>query len=155
MSIIIWIDPGTTTVWYAIIEKTKTLSLIDYWVIHTTPKIALSLKLLEIGSDLSALFKRYTPEKVVVEELFFTKNIKTWIAVAQSRGTILYEIAKHNILLLEFTPLEVKKAITGNGQASKKQMQLAIKMILRLKEIPKPDDAADAIGLAYLWALQR
>lgn len=155
MSIIIWIDPGSTTVWYAIIEKNNGLNLIDYGVISTTPKIEVGYKLLEIGNDIKNLIDKFSPEKIVIERLFFTKNVKTGIDVAQCRWVVMYEAMKHNIAVLEYTPLEVKKAITGSWKAAKKQMQLAIQMILKLKEIPKPDDAADAIGLAYMGALVR
>lgn len=110
-------------------------------------------KLLEIGSDIKALIDKYTPNLVSVEKLYFLKNITTGIDVAQARGVIVYEAIKSNTLLEEYTPLQVKKAITSNGKANKKQMQTAIKMILWLKEIPKPDDAADAIAIAYIGAL--
>lgn len=155
MSIILGIDPGTTTIGYALMEKKKTLELLDYGIISTTPKIDNAIKLLEIGTDMKALIEKYQPNVVAVEKLFFTSNQKTGIAVAECRGVILYEAMKHGLPILEFTPLQVKKAITSNGQANKKQMQQAIKMIMRLKEIPKPDDAADAIAIAYIWALQR
>lgn len=154
MSIILWIDPGTTTIWYAIIQKNgQNYILQDYWVIETTPKLELSKKILEIGHDMRDLIERYSPDIVSVEKLFFTTNLKTGIDVAHARGVILYEIERSDIKLLEYTPLQVKKAITSNGQANKKQLQNAIKMIFRLNEVPKPDDAADAIGLAYMWAL--
>ena len=154
MSIILWIDPWTTTIWYAIVEKNKSnIRLIDYWVIETTPKVELSQKLLEIGHDIKEIIKKYSPDTVSVEKLFFTTNLKTGIDVAHARGVIVYEIEKNNISLLEYTPLQVKKAITSNGQASKRQLQNAIKIIFQLENIPKPDDAADAIGLAYMGAL--
>ncbi len=154
MPIVLWIDPGTTTVWYAIIEKQKwKIMLLDYGVISTTPKLDMKYKLLEIGSDIKALLDKYNPDLVSVEKLYFLKNITTGIDVAQARGVIVYEAIKSNILIEEYTPLQVKKAITSNGKANKKQMQTAIKMILWLKEIPKPDDAADAIAIAYIGAL--
>ena len=88
-----------------------------------------------------------------IEKLFFQTNLKTWIDVAQARWVIVYEVVKANIKLLEYTPLQVKKAITWNWKANKLQLQNAIKMLFSLDEIPKPDDAADAIWLAYMWAL--
>lgn len=154
MAIILGIDPGSTTVWYAIMEKAKTPNLVDYGVIHTTPKLDIPLKLLEIGTDMKELIDKYRPDAIVVEKIFFAKNLKTWIDVSQCRGVIIYEAMRAWVTVLEFTPLEVKKAITWNGQANKKQMQLAIKMLLRLEQIPKPDDAADAIGMAYMGILQ-
>ncbi len=152
--IILGIDPWTTSVWYGIVEKIgNTYTILDFGVIETTPKLELEKKLLEIGHDMKALIKKYEPEIVSVEKLFFTTNVKTGIAVAHARWVILYEIEKSGAKLLEYTPLQVKKAITSNGQANKKQLQNAIKMIFRLDNIPKPDDAADAIWLAYMGAL--
>lgn len=154
MKIILGIDPGTTTVWYAVIQKFKKIELIDYWVVHTTPKIDTPTKILEIGHDIWELLKNYKPDIVVIEKLFFVSNITTGISVAESRWVIVYECMKHGVTILEYTPLQVKKAITGNGKATKKQMQIAIKMLLWLSEIPRPDDAADAIGMAYMGVLQ-
>lgn len=155
MSTIIWIDPGTTTTWFAILckQKGKKLEIIDYWVIYSEPKIDISLKLLEIWNDINSLIKQYKPVKVAVEKLFFTNNIKTWIDVAHARWVILYEIIKAWIEVEEYTPLEVKQAVTGYGKADKKQLQRAIQMLLKLDSIPKPDDAADALALAYIWSL--
>jgi len=155
MSIILWIDPWTTTIWYAIINK-KTNSdyeLIDYWVFSTTPKIDFSIKLLEIWKDFLELIKFYKPDILSIEKLYFQNNIKTWIDVAGARWVIIYEAIKNNLKILEYTPLQVKKAITWNWQAKKAQLQRAIQIIMNLDSIPKPDDAADAIWLAYMWAL--
>ncbi len=154
--IVIWIDPGTTTVWYAIVEKNgNQKNLLDYWVIHTTPKMDLKDKIMEISNDLEVLIKKYSPNRVVIEKLFFTTNLKTWIDVAQVRWVILYEFAKRWIEILEYTPLELKSAICGNWKANKLQLQNAIKIFFWLSQIPKPDDAADAIGLAYMWILKK
>jgi len=155
MSIILWIDPGTTTIGYAVINKISNSDyrLVDFWVFSTTPKIDLSIKLLEIWNDIKELIKLYKPDIISIEKLFFQTNLKTWIDVAQARGVIIYEAIKHNLEILEYTPLQVKKAITWNWQAKKVQLQKAIQIIMRLDKIPKPDDAADAIWLAYMWAL--
>jgi len=153
MSTILWIDPWTTTIWYAILSKKWiNIDLIDFWVFTTTPKIDLSIKLLEIGKDINELIETFKPDIVVIEKLFFQTNLKTGIDVAQARGVVMYEAVKRPwIKILEYTPLQVKKAITSNWKANKLQWQTAIKMIFGLKEIPKPDDAADAIWLAYMW----
>ncbi len=152
--IILWIDPWTTTIWFAVIEKIKWGNkLLDYWVFTTTPKIDLSIKLLEIWNDFKEILKKYKPDMVVVEKIFFQTNLKTWIDVAQARWVILYESIKNNARILEYTPLQVKKAITWNWKADKLQLQKTIQMFFQLKTIPKPDDAADAIWLAYMWAL--
>lgn len=153
---IIWIDPWTTTVWYAIIEKTwGSMNLLDYGVIHTAPKLDLWQKLIEIWDDISWLLEQYKPERVGVEKLYFNTNITTWIAVAHARWVIVHEIMKWWIELYEYTPLQIKKAITSNGQAKKLQLQKAIQMIFWLEELPQPDDAADAIWIAYITALER
>jgi|SaaInlStandDraft_5_1057022.scaffolds.fasta_scaffold16944_3 crossover junction endodeoxyribonuclease RuvC len=152
--IILWIDPWTTTTGFALINKNKgTFTIIDYWVFSTTPKIALPQKILEIWTDISQIIEKYQPEIISIEKLFFQTNLKTWIDVAQARWVILYESIKQGKIIQEYTPLQVKKAITWNGQAKKLQLQNAIKMIFRLDSIPKPDDAADAIWLAYMGAL--
>ena len=155
MSIILWIDPWTTTIGYAVIKKhsNSDYELIDFWVFKTTPKIDLSIKLLEIWSDMNNLIQNFKPDIMSIEKLFFQNNIKTWIDVAQARWVMMYEAMKSNLEILEYTPLQVKKAITSNGQAKKAQLQRAIQIIMKLDSIPKPDDAADAIGLAYMWAL--
>lgn len=152
--LILWLDPWTTTTWYSLInKKNNTYTLIDYWILKTTPKIWINYKILEIWGDIKNLINKYSPDIVAIEKLFFQTNLKTWIDVAQARWAIIYEIMKSNTKILEYTPLQVKKAITWNGKANKLQLQNAIKMIFRLQEIPKPDDAADAIWLAYMWAL--
>lgn len=152
MSIILGIDPWTTTTGFAVIEKVNwKIKLIDYWIFKTRPKLDLNIKLLEIWSDIKELINKFKPNLAVVEKLFFQTNLKTWIDVAQARWVVMYELIRNDIKTLEFTPLQVKKAITWNWQAKKLQLQNAIKMIFRLEEIPKPDDAADAIWLAYIW----
>lgn len=154
--IVIGIDPGTTTIWYAVVEKKwNEKILLDYWVIHTTPKIDLKDKIMEISNDLESLINKYMPKRVVIEKLFFTTNLKTGIDVAQVRWVILYKFASIGVEILEYTPLELKSAICGNGKANKLQLQNAIKIFFSLDQIPKPDDAADAIWLAYMWILKK
>lgn len=154
--IVIGIDPGTTTVGYAVVQKNgNQKELLDYWVLTTTPKVPLVEKILEISKDLEFLTQKYIPSRVVIEKLFFTTNVKTGIDVAQMRGMILYHFVSQNIEILEYTPLELKSAICANGKANKLQLQNAIKIFFWLSEIPKPDDAADAIGLAYMGILKK
>lgn len=154
--IIIWIDPGTTTVWYAISKKEgSSISLLDYGIIKTIPKIEMSLKLLEIWNDIKNLIEKYKPDLACIEKLYFTNNIKTWINVSEARGVIIYEFVKNNIEIIEYTPLEVKKYICWSWIASKRQIQNALKIFFKLQEIPKPDDAADAIAISYLGALSQ
>ncbi len=152
--LVLWIDPGTTTIWYALVEKIwNDKRLLDYWIIETTPKVPLKNKLLEIYSDLNEILDNYDVDKAVIEKLFFTNNITTWIDVAWARWVIILELAKRNIIIEEYTPLQLKKAVCWNGKAKKIQLQNAIKIHFGLDEIPKPDDAADAVWLAYMWVL--
>ncbi len=152
--IIIWIDPWTTTVWYAISKKEwNSISLVDYGIIKTIPKIDNALKLLEIWTDLKVLIEKHNPDLACIEKLYFTNNIKTGISVSEARGVIIYEFMKNNIEIIEYTPLEVKKYIAWNGKATKQQIQNAIKIFFKLDKVPKPDDVADAIAICYLWAL--
>lgn len=154
MSIILWIDPWTTTTWYAIMEKSwNSRELIDFWILETTPKAPLEEKLLELWDDMDYIIDKYKPNLAVIEKLFFTNNIKTWIDVSHARWVVVYKLAKNNIKVKHYTPLELKSAICGHWKATKKQMQNAIKMILKMDDIIKPDDAADAVWLAYLWTL--
>jgi len=151
---ILWIDPWTTTVGFAIIDKEKQqYDIIDYWVFSTTPKISINIKLLEIWNDIKEIIDKYKPDIISVEKLYFQNNIKTWIDVAQARWVIMYEAMRHNLKIQEYTPLQVKKAITSNWQSKKLQLQRALQIIFKLDEVPQPDDAADAIWLAYMWGL--
>lgn len=154
--IVLWIDPWTTTVWYAVVEKKANAKiLLDYGVINTKPKLPIKDKILEIWNDLDFLLGKYSIDRVVIEKLFFATNVKTAIDVAQVRWAILYKLACKNIEILEYTPLELKSAICWNWKANKLQLQNAIKIFFELTEIPKPDDAADAIWLAYMWILKK
>lgn len=154
MPIILGIDPGTTDVGFAVIELQKNKRIIlTYGVIHTTPKVPQSQKLVEIMSDLEAIIVQYGVTHAAIEKLFFSTNLKTGIDVAQSRGVIVVTISKHGIPILEYTPLQVKKAICWNGKAEKKQIGRAVQLLFKLENIPKPDDAADALGIAYLASM--
>ncbi len=154
MTRILWIDPGTTDVGFAVIETVKnTRNIITFGVIHTTPNVAQSVKLLEIANDLEDIIKTHKITHAAVEKLYFSTNLKTGIDVAQSRGVILLSLEKTGVKLYEYTPLQVKKALCGNGKAEKKQIGRAVQLLFKLDEIPKPDDAADALGIAYLASL--
>ena len=156
MSIILGIDPGTTTVGFAVIEKVgRQVTILNYGVITTPPKVDISLKLLDIAKDLEDIIDTYHPTICGVERLFFLNNQKTGIDVAQARGAILLILQRKWLVLHEFTPLQVKRGISGNGSAKKEQVQNALKIIFHLDTIPKPDDAADAIAIAYLASLQK
>ncbi|MBP7823186.1 crossover junction endodeoxyribonuclease RuvC [Candidatus Gracilibacteria bacterium] len=154
MTRILGIDPGTTDVGFAVVETIKnTRHIITFGVIHTTPNVAQSLKLLEIATDLEDIIKTHKITHAAVEKLYFSTNLKTGIDVAQSRGVILLSLERAGIKLYEYTPLQVKKALCGNGKAAKKQIGRAVQLLFKLDEVPKPDDAADALGIAYLASL--
>ena len=153
--IILGIDPGTATVGFALIEKEgRATRVIEYGVITTKAGLSLSERLLQIGNDLSELIDTYHPTFAGVERLFFLRNVTNGIDVAQARGVILHTLARSGIPIVEFTPLQVKQGIAGNGFAKKPQVQKALQMILKLPELPKPDDAADALAIAYLSSLK-
>jgi len=146
---ILGIDPGTaTTGWAVVEEKNKNAKLIACGCVNTAKYKSDADRLVEIGKDIQTLIKKYKPDEAAIEDIFFFKNLKTAITVAQARGVILYEIKKNNIPLFSYTPLQVKQALTGYGRADKNQMQLMVKNILKLKSFPKPDDAADAVAIA-------
>ncbi len=156
MSIILGIDPGTTTVGFAVIESSgRKVTILNYGVITTLPKLDIATKLFDIAKDLEDLIDTYHPTVCGIEKLFFFNNQKTGIDVAQARGAILLILQRKWLLTHEFTPLQVKRGISGNGTAKKEQVQNALKIIFKLDAIPKPDDAADAIAIAYLASLSK
>ncbi|MCL2633212.1 MAG: crossover junction endodeoxyribonuclease RuvC [Oscillospiraceae bacterium] len=150
---ILGVDPGYATVGFGVIEyKNGRFTTIDYGAILTHADTDFEKRLLEIHTDLSEIIETHTPEFMAVERLFFTTNQKTAIDVAQARGVILLAAANNNISLSEYTPLQVKQAVTGYGKATKKQVQEMTARILNLSEIPKPDDVADALAVAVCHA---
>lgn len=144
------IDPGFGRVGWGIIEQIKNNSwvLVDHGCLETSVKKSFVERLAEIHSTLVGLIKQYQPTRLAVEELFFFKNLKTAIEVAQARGVILLTAIENNLPVDEFTPLQVKQAMTGYGRAEKAQMQKIVAMILGIKEKIKSDDAADALAVA-------
>jgi crossover junction endodeoxyribonuclease RuvC len=151
--IILGVDPGTATTGYGIIRKEgQRHSLIKYGCILTPAKTPLSDRLVSIFDELSEIIDEYKPEQIAVEELFFAANSKTAIAVGQARGVILLAGKKKGLPVFEYTPLEVKMALTGYGRADKNQIQQMVKTLISLGEIPKPDDAADALAIAICHA---
>lgn len=150
--IILGIDPGFAITGYAFIqENNPNTKVIDYGVISTAAKEEFSTRLKYIHQDLTQLIKKYKPAVMAVEQLYFAKNVKTALNVGQARGVILLTGILHKLPLFEFTPLQVKQAVCGYGQADKGQVQNMVKTILKLKNIPKPDDAADALAVALTY----
>ena len=147
--IIIGIDPGYAIVGYGIIEcKGSRLKAIAYGVIKTDKTLSMPLRLKQISDELEELINKYNPDAIAVEELFFQNNQKTAILVAEARGVILLKSFESKAKLYEYTPLEIKQAITGYGRATKNQIQQMVKVMLCLDCIPKPDDASDALAVA-------
>jgi crossover junction endodeoxyribonuclease RuvC len=151
--IILGIDPGTATIGYGVINKNGSkLEFLDFGCILTPAILSLPDRLEIISLELDEVIEKYKPAQIAVEELFFAANTKTAISVGHARGVILLGGKKKGLSLFEYTPLEIKLATTGYGRADKKQVQQMVKSILSLKEIPKPDDAADALAVAICHA---
>jgi len=146
---ILGIDPGYAIMGYGIVDKEgNKYKLVDFGVLTTQPDSEMPHRLKSIYSDLMALIAEFEPDAAAVEELFFNTNAKTAILVAQARGAAILACANSALSIYEYTPLQIKQALTGYGRADKNQIQQVIKSILNLKEIPKPDDAADAVAAA-------
>lgn len=134
--------------WGAIKDRVKDWECVDYGIIETSKELDDPERLRIIFNEINSLIRILEPDALAVETLYFFKNRKTAIGVAQSRGTVLLAGARKGLPLYEFTPLQVKMAITGYGRAEKKQVQEMVKKLLDMKELPKPDDAADALAIA-------
>lgn len=151
---ILGIDPGLATVGYGVIEcdDRQKFKLIDYGTILTKAGIEIPTRLMHIYNGILTLYDTFKPDNVAFEELFFNKNVKTAINVAQARGAAVAAARSKTERLYEYTPLQIKQSICGYGRADKNQVQQMVKSILNLKEIPKPDDAADAVAVAICCA---
>ena len=151
--VILGVDPGTAICGYGLIEKEGNhLKRIAFGAILTAPETATALRLQQISRELQAIIERYRPDVMAVEQLFFNKNVRTALAVGQARGVILLVGAEAGLDIMEYTPLQVKMAVVGYGRAEKKQVQEMVRILLCLNEIPKPDDAADALAIAICHA---
>lgn len=146
--IILGIDPGFGIIGYGVIDTNRAGLLIDYGAITTLKEASFPERLQEIEENLKEIFDTYKPDVVAIEELFYFKNQKTVIQVAEARGVIVLACQKYCGKIFEYTPLQIKQALTGQGRAEKAQVQYMVKAILGLKSIPKPDDAADALAVA-------
>ena len=150
---ILGIDPGVATIGFGIIDADRSgQRLVEYGVITTPAGLPLSRRLMQISEDMSKLLAAFSPDEVAVEELFFSKNITTGIAVAHGRGVVLLETERAGVPLYEYTPMQVKQAVVGYGAAEKKQVMLMTQRLLKLSKIPRPDDAADALAIAICHA---
>lgn len=153
---ILGIDPGTGICGFGVIEinkKTNQTALVDAGVITTPAHTSLEDRLIEIYHGLKTIIKSTNPDLVSIEKLFFTKNITTGISVAEARGVCLLVARLENLPIFEYTPNEIKKIITGYGNATKSQIQEMVRIHLNLPTVPKPDDAADALATAIVHSL--
>jgi crossover junction endodeoxyribonuclease RuvC len=147
---ILGIDPGLATTGWAVVDfdKDGKPDPVDYGAITTPKDMETSQRLVEIYEDMKELVKKFKPESAGIETLIFCNNITSAMFVAEARGIVRLVLEQNNIPIKEFTPLQVKDAVTGYGKAGKKQVQESVKMLCNLESIPKPDDAADAIAVA-------
>ncbi|MFH1036739.1 MAG: crossover junction endodeoxyribonuclease RuvC [Patescibacteria group bacterium] len=164
--IILGIDPGTASTGYGVIKTKKgckstdisqlgnSLECLGYGLIKTTPDLSTGNRLKKLSNELSRMIAKYRPEILVIESIYFFKNLKTAIPVSQASGVVFLMAAKKNIPIYSLTPLQVKMTIAGHGWAEKEKVQEKMKKLLRLKEIPKPDDAADALAIALTYFLK-
>ena len=150
---ILGIDPGFATIGFGLVEAERwNARMLSYGAITTPAGLPLSRRLYQISCDAEELIGRLQPDAISIEELFFNTNITTGIAVAHGRGVLLYAAEKCGIPLYEYTPSQVKLAVTGYGKAEKRQVMDMTKRLLKLKAVPRPDDAADALALALCHA---
>lgn len=153
--IILGIDPGLADTGFGVIAKqgsSTNMEAIDFGHIKTKAGVPDEKRLLEIYISLNKIIKKYQPDIMAVEKLFFAKNVKTAMAVSQARGVIILAAGKNKLELVEPTPLQVKQAVTGYGRADKNQIKAMVKIILKLSSEPKSDDAADALAVAICCA---
>lgn len=147
--IAIGIDPGTALCGYGIVRAAgDEMELVTCGAISTPAKTPLDQRLLKIYADLVALIREYQPDEAAIEKLFFARNITTALSVGHARGVAMLAVAQAKIPIAEYTPNEIKQAVSGYGGADKKQMQEMVRVLLRLDAVPKPDDAADAVAIA-------
>ena len=148
--LVIGIDPGTAITGYGLVREDQNgkITAVDFGVIQTPAKMPMPERLLRIYRELKEIALLHQPDYGVVEKLFFQKNVRTAISVGQGRGVAILSLADLEIPVTEYTPLEIKQAVAGYGGADKAQVQYMVKVLLGLDEIPKPDDAADALAVA-------
>jgi len=148
--ITIGIDPGTATTGYGLIRENPdgSLSAITFGVITTSSGLPMTQRLLALFQNLSDIINLHQPRNGAVEKLFFHRNVTNAISVGQGRGVVLLALAQANIAVAEYTPLQVKQAVAGYGAADKNQVQQMVRVLLALNDIPRPDDAADALAVA-------
>ncbi|NLK00906.1 MAG: crossover junction endodeoxyribonuclease RuvC [Clostridia bacterium] len=151
--LIMGIDPGIAITGYGLIKvKNGVMTLVEFGCIRTSPDKTLEVRLMKVYSRLSQVMEKEMPSCTVIEEIFFNKNTRSAMAVGQARGVSLLASAHLNIPVHEYTPLQVKQALVGYGRAGKDQVQEMVRLLLNLEDIPRPDDASDALALAICHA---
>ncbi|MBA2569869.1 MAG: crossover junction endodeoxyribonuclease RuvC [Chloroflexi bacterium] len=151
--IVLGIDPGTARTGYGIVERSGSqLRALDFGCFETVKTLTLPERLVEIHRAIGELIDEHHPSVVGVERLFFNRNVQTAFAVGQARGVVLLAAAQHGLAVMEYGPHEVKIAVTGYGRAEKGQVQRMVQAVLGMAELPRPDDAADALAVAICLA---
>lgn len=147
--LILGVDPGIAILGFGLVRyEAGRFAVTGYGAIKTDAGVSISGRLTRIYDELTDIIEKYKPDAIAVEELFFNKNIKTALTVGHARGVAVLAGAKSNVPVYEYTPLQVKQAVVGYGRAEKRQMQQMVKILLNLREVPKPDDVADALAVA-------
>jgi len=153
--VILGIDPGTATTGFSILRQERDgFVVLDFGIISTDKNSSAGERLKKLYCEVGKLLKKFQPNILAVEKLYFFKNLKTALPVSEARGVVLLATAQKKVKVIELTPLEVKMGICGYGRADKKQVQKMVQQILGLEKIPKPDDAADALAIAICGALK-
>ncbi len=158
--LIVGVDPGTATTGYGVVAKENyDLLLYDYGVIRTESSLQPEVRLHQIHQQIIQHISKYDADAVAVEKLFFNKNVRTAMTVGQARGVVMLAAAECALKVLQYTPSQVKSAVTGHGAASKRQVQVMVRSLLGMDELPRPDDAADALAVAICglqnWGWQK
>jgi crossover junction endodeoxyribonuclease RuvC len=149
---VLGVDPGTATTGYAVVvEEEGRLQIVTLGVVTTPAKMPLPLRLQQIYRDLSQIVEAHRPDAAAVEELFFSRNARTAMSVGHARGVTLLALANAGLPIAEYTPMQIKQAVTGYGSADKRQVQEMVRVLLNLADIPRPDDAADAAAVAICY----
>ena len=154
--VILGVDPGYGILGYGVLKiEGNRFHHLAHGVVTTPKNLKMHERLLILKKEFLKILEKFKPDEAAIEELFFFKNVKTALKVGEARGVILLTLAEKNVGIKEYTPYQVKKAVTGDGRARKEQVQFMMKVLLNLEDVPKPDDAADALALAWCHATHR
>jgi crossover junction endodeoxyribonuclease RuvC len=145
------IDPGTARLGYGVIRGDDSAESLEFGIVETKPDVDMPSRLLQLHDELLGIIREYQPDVMVVERLFFARNVTNALSVGQARGVAMLAAAQCGIPVVEYTPAEVKQAVAGYGNASKEQIQEMVRVILGLAAVPQPDDAADALAVALCY----